>query len=387
MDRRDEWFAPANVEEQIKQYKQATEQATPNARIVHDLQHIAQSDAQRLAQIRERLVGHVTHNLTREPVPLQRYRQTDIPSSQPVPQHIKKQSTLLVKVISGIAAVFVIASMLLAFTLFVSHAQQEHRNVGTPVVKSAKTAAVTPVMSSLIKGKAAFLLDTTTGNVLVDVNGHMQVPIASLTLIMTAVVAIDNADLNQYVTVEQATLNEVPPGASRAGLLVGDQIQLRELLSALLLPSGGDAAFVIAHAVGGNTQKFVAMMNNEAQQLQLNDTHFSSPYGSSASDAYSSAADLAHLAQYAMQLSDFASVVASSNHTLVTTYLNHSYTWSNANTLRVTYPGLHTIQGGYDAKAGACIVFFVQRSDHLLIGTEMGAQSENMLTTDIHIIL
>jgi D-alanyl-D-alanine carboxypeptidase len=385
--RHKEWFAPENLEEQIEQYQQTTDPARASTRMLYDLQHIAQSDAQRLAQIRARLVEHVMHNLTREPVPLQSYRQTDIPPFRSVPQHTKKQSTFLVKLISGIAAVFVIAGMLLVFMLFMAHAQQEHRNVGMPVVKSAQTAIAPLIVSPIIKGKAAFLLDTTTGKVLVNVNGHMQVPVASLALIMTAVVAIDNADLNHYVTVKQATLNEVPPGASGAGLRVGDQIQLRELLYGLLLPSGADAAFVIADAVGGNTQNFVAMMNNEAQQLQLNDTHFSSPYGSSASNEYSSAADLTYLVQYAMQLSDFTSVVAAYGHNLALTYLNHSSTLLPTSTLHVVYPGLHTIEGGYDARAGACIVFFVQRNNHLLIGTEMGAQSENMLTTDMHIIL
>lgn len=383
MDRYDEWFAPENVEEQIEQDQQATDQSTANARLLQDLQHIAQSDAQRLAQIRERLVGHVTHNLAREPVPLQHYRKTNAPPSQPAPHHTKKQSAFLVQLISGMVAVFVIASMLLAFTLFQSHSQQEHRNGRTPVVKSVNTVVVSPI----IRGNAAFLIDAMTGNVLVDRNSHTHVPIASLTMIMTAVVAIDNANLDHYVTVEQATLNEVPQGASVAGLQVGDQIQLRELLSALLLPSGSDAALVIAHAVGGNTQNFVAMMNSEAQQLQLNDTHFSSPYGTSAVDEYSSAADLTHLAQYAMQLSAFASAVASPEHTLAATYLNHSYAWVTTNTVHTTYPGLHTIKGGYDARAGACMVFSVQRNGHLLIGTETGARSENILATDVKKLL
>lgn len=379
MDQHDAWFAPENVEEQIEQYQQTTDQTAANVRMLHDLQHIAQSDAQRLAQIRERLVEHATHRQEREPVPLQRYRQTNAPPSRPTSRHTKKQSTFLVKLISGIAAVFVIVSMLLAFTLFKSYSQQEHQNGATPVVKSAQTAIVSPI----INGKAAFLLDTTTGKVLVAINSHAHLPVANLATIMTAVVAIDNADLDQSVTIEQATLNEVPPGALGAGLQAGDQIKLRELLYALLLPSGGGAAFVIAHAVGGDTQKFVAMMNDEAQQLQLNDTHFSSPYASSAADTYSSAADLTYLTQYAMQLSDFASVVASSRHTLAATYHNHSYTWANTNSVPTTYPGLHMVKVGYDTRAGYRVVFSVQRNGHLLIGTDIGAQSENTLATDV----
>ncbi len=383
MDQHDEWFAPDSIEEQIEWYQQATDQPVANAEMLYDLQQIAKDDTRRLAQIRKRLVERVTANLEREPVSLQHYQKTDVLPSQPGPHHTKKQSSFLVKLISGFAAVLVITSMLLAFTLFKSRQEQGHLNSKTPVT----TPVFTPTPTPIIKGKAAFLMDATSGKVLADVNGHAHLPIGSLTQVMTAVVAIDNANLDQYVTIEQAPLNEVPQGTSTAGLQVGDQIQLRELLYALLLPSGSDAALVIAHAVGGNTQSFVRMMNDEAQQLQLNDTHFSSPYGSSAQDEYSSAADLTHLAQYAIQLSDFAQVVAAPMHRLTPTYLNHSYDWVNTNPLLTAYPGMNGIKTGYDATARACMVFSAQRKDHLLIGTEFGVQSENILATDVKKLL
>jgi D-alanyl-D-alanine carboxypeptidase (penicillin-binding protein 5/6) len=204
---------------------------------------------------------------------------------------------------------------------------------------------------------------------------------------MTAVVAIDNANLDQMVTIEQATLNKVPRGGNMAHLQAGDQIPLRELLYALLLSSGDDATQVIAQAVGGNTQNFVAMMNDEAQQLQLNDTHFSSPYSSSAPDEYSSASDLAHLTSYAMQLFNFAQVIATPKHTLAVTNTNHSYTWATTNISLVAYPGIHTIKTSYDARAGACIVFSAQQNNHVLIGVEVGAPSEKILVDDVKILL
>lgn len=384
MDHRNDWFAPENVEEQIAHYQHSTDTTTANARLLHDLQDLAASDAQRLTKIRERLVKHTTHNQTREPVPLQRYRQTEILQFRSQPRQAKKQSTFLIRVISGIAAVFVILSMLLALTLFKSHSQQQNRNVSTPTVKSIRTDVV-PV--PIIQGKAAFLINTTTNQVLASKNAHAPLPMASLALMMTAVVAIDNADLNQYVTVDQATLNEVPSGSSLAGLQAGDQIQLSELLYALLLPSGSDAAYVIAHAVGGNVQNFVAMMNNEAQQLHLSNTHFSSPISTSTSDQYTSAADITYLTQYALQLSSFSSVITSSNHSLADTSLNHRYAWTTTNDLPISYPGLHVIQAGYNPRDGAYMVFSVQRNDHLLIGVETGAPSQNILVTDVRKLL
>jgi serine-type D-Ala-D-Ala carboxypeptidase (penicillin-binding protein 5/6) len=382
MDRHDGCFTPENVEGQIEQYQQASDQSEANVRMLHDLQHIANDDTHRLVQIRKRLVEHAADNLEREPVPLHRYQNADVVASRPGVRPVKKQSTFLIKLLSGFAAVLVIASMPLLLTLFrTQQEQQGHLNTRTPTGTSVFTPA------SIIKGKAAFLMDATSGKVLADINGYAHLPMSSLTHIMTAVVAVDNANLDQYTTVEQTALDEVPQGASRAGLQVGDQIQLRELLYALLLPSGDDAAFVIAHAVGGNTQNFVKMMNNEAEQLQLHDTHFSSPYGSSASDEYSSAADLTHLAQYALQLSAFAQVVATPKHTLTATYLNHNYVWSTTNTLLKVYSGMNGIDFGYGTTAGACMVFSAQRNGHLLIGTEFGVQSENMLMTDVKKLL
>ncbi len=118
MDRHDEWFTPDSVEEQIERYRQATDRSSANVQMLHDLQHVASDDTRRLAQIRMRLVEHATHNLEREPVPLQRYQQVDAPPSRSGPQRPKKQSSFLLRLVSGFAAVLVITSMLLVFTLF-----------------------------------------------------------------------------------------------------------------------------------------------------------------------------------------------------------------------------------------------------------------------------
>ena len=375
MDQRDQWFSAESIEEQIEQHLHTPEQSSANTRMLHDLQHVAEGDVQRLAHIRGRLTEHIAGNTKRSPVPLQRYQHTTIPPLHRIDQRsVQKRQQVLVKLLSGIVAVLVFASMLGVFTVLRSHPAQRKAN-------HEKTRSVTPV----VHGIAAFLLDASSGKVLVDVNSHARLSIGSTAKIMTAVVAIENANLDQSVTIEQATLNEMPAGMSTAQLQVGDQVQLRELLYALLLPSGDDAAFVIAHAVAGDTQKFVAMMNDEAQQLQLNDTHFSDPYGSPTPDDYSSAANLTRLARFALQLSAFAQTVATQEHVLTATAHNHRYHWQTTNTLLMSYPGMNGSKTGYDA--GACMVFSAQRSGRLLIGTELHAQSEAILTSDVKKLL
>lgn len=376
MDHRDEWFSPESVEEQIECHLYAPDQLSANARLLHDLQHLAQDDDRRLARIRKRLVEHVSGNMQRQPVPLQHYHDTHAwPAYQPDSRHAKGQSLFLVKLMSGIAAMLVIGSMLGAVILLRSRSEQGNSNHKPPS------------STSIVHGMAAFLMDATSGKVLVDVNSHAQMPIASIAKVMTAVVAIDNAHLDQPVTIEQAILDEAPPRMSTAQLQAGDQIQLRDLLYGLLLPSGNDAALVIAHAVAGNTQNFVMMMNNEAHQLQLNDTHFSNPYGLYTPDDYSSAADLTRLARYAMQLTTFAQVVAEQEYVLPASSHNHRYVWHTTNTLLAAYPGMNGIETGYDVLAGACMVFSAQRANRLLIGTVLHTQSERALNSAVKKLL
>jgi serine-type D-Ala-D-Ala carboxypeptidase (penicillin-binding protein 5/6) len=128
---------------------------------------------------------------------------------------------------------------------------QEATEVPTPT----PTPSPTPV--PFITGTAAYLIDADTGRVLYSLHSTQQLPIASTTKIMSAIVTIENANLDQGVIVQQSDLDQVPPDASTAGLVAGDYFRLRTLLYGLMLPSGTDASIVIARAVAGTTANFV----------------------------------------------------------------------------------------------------------------------------------
>src|SRR5712671_1024058 len=142
------------------------------------------------------------------------------------------------------------------------------------------TPKPTPILT--VKGKPpaitaseAILLDADTGHILDDLHGEHPVPMASTTKIMTALIAIRAADLNELITIHQDALNEVNLNhGSTAQLTPGDQIPLQDLLYGLLLPSGDDAAIAIADAVGGSTGNFVNLMNLFAYRLHLYQTHY-----------------------------------------------------------------------------------------------------------------
>ncbi len=254
----------------------------------------------------------------------------------------------------------------------------------TPTPTPTTPPSPSPTPTPFVNGAAEYLIDAGTGKALYSANIHARLPIASTTKIMTAILAIENGGyLDQIVPITQAELDEVPQGASIAQLQAGDaNITLRYLLYALMLPSGSDAAIVIAHRVADSTANFVAMMNAKAQALGLKDTHFTSPHGAT-QDAhhYSSVADLVKLAQYAMKNPTFAQIVQTQHFALPAQTNRHAYAWDNTNQLLSTFPGANGVKTG-SLLDWFCIVFSVTRNGRQLIGAELGAPTPDLLYAD-----
>ena len=273
-----------------------------------------------------------------------------------------------------LAAELVIAAPVLAFTPFGTRLLHDLIPPPPPLPTPILTVRLTP---PAVSAKAAYLLDADTGHVLVDVQGEQRLPMASTTKIMTALIAIQTADLSQIVSVRQDAINEVRThNGSSAQLVVGDQIRLKDLLYGLMLPSGDDAAIAIADAIGGTTSKFVQTMNLYAHQLHLTQTHFinpdgltyMTPQGQPDPNQYTTAADLAHLARAAMANPFFAQLVELQHFVLPASAVHHAYTWDSIDTLLSTYPGATGIKTGFTAEAGYCLVFAATTGGHHLIG-------------------
>lgn len=122
---------------------------------------------------------------------------------------------------------------------------------------------------------------------------------ASTTKIMTAIVAIENGNLDDRVTVSRRAASI---GGSVINLKTGEELTLRELLYGMLVKSGNDAAIAVAEHVGGTVENFVEMMNKKAKELGLKDTAFKNPHGLDATGHYSTAYELAKLTQYALKI-------------------------------------------------------------------------------------
>jgi serine-type D-Ala-D-Ala carboxypeptidase (penicillin-binding protein 5/6) len=273
------------------------------------------------------------------------------------------------------------------------------RQVSTPTLTLKLQATPTPIPTPIpiltatqplpqFDAAAVYLLDTDSGHVLYDKNGEKPMLMASTTKIMTALIALQTANLNSLITVHQDAINRVIlDDGSSSGLVAGDVLPLKDLLYALLLPSGNDAAYAIADGLAGSVPNFVARMNLLAYRLHLFQTHYNSPDGLTSDETthYTSAHDLAILSQYAMHIPLFASIVKTQTYTV---YVDHqTFVWHNTNTLLGTYTGITGIKTGHTDAAGYCLVFSATRSGHHLIGIILGSPSQQQRDTDAAALL
>ena len=217
-----------------------------------------------------------------------------------------------------------------------------------------------------IRAGAAILIEAETGTVLFAHNEHERRPMASTTKIMTALVALENAALQDVATVSREAV-QVP--GSDAGLRPGQTLTVLELLHGLLLPSGNDAANVIAEHVAGSQPAFVDLMNARAHELGALRTRFANAHGLDAPDHYSTAYDLAIIARAAMRFPTFSQIVA----TKVFEPASISRTWRNTNRLLWSFEGVEGVKTGTTSGAGYCLVAAASRSGMRLIAVVLGS--------------
>lgn len=245
--------------------------------------------------------------------------------------------------------------------------------------------------SPSIQAAASMLEDVTTHQVLFAYNMDAELPMASTTKIMTAVVALQTGNLDQSVTIGSDVL-DLPAEASRMGLLPGDVLTMRQLLYGLLLPSGDDAAIAIADAVSKERgANFVDLMNQQGQVLGLTHTHYVNPHGLDARGHYTSASDLVNLTLYALQLPFFSTVIDTYVYTIPDSTQHHAFLpLKNTNELlapNTGYPGANGVKTGTTSRAGDCLVFSVTRNGRQLVGVVLGAPSDNARFTDARTLL
>ncbi|WP_371068669.1 D-alanyl-D-alanine carboxypeptidase family protein [Sediminibacillus sp. JSM 1682029] len=207
----------------------------------------------------------------------------------------------------------------------------------------------------------AVLIEQSTGRVLFEKDAHEPQRIASITKIMTAIIAIESGELEEEAT---ASHRAVYTEGSSIYLEEGEKMKLKDLVYGLMLRSGNDAAVAIAEKVGGSLEGFVHMMNEKAAWLGMNDTTFENPHGLDSENHRSSAYDMALLMRYAMDNDIFREITGSKSYKAET----RTYAWGNKNKLLTQYYEYCTGgKTGYTKKAGRTLVSTAEKNGMSLI--------------------
>lgn len=232
----------------------------------------------------------------------------------------------------------------------------EHLLSGSDVVPHT----FTPQLSAA----AAIVVDADTGRVIWGSHVHERRRVASLTKIMTALLAFQKLAPHDVVTVDKS-VPRVP--LVREGLRAGEKVQAWKLFYSMLLYSGNDDALALAIATGGDKWTFVREMNDEAHKLGLHDTHFISPSGVVDRGNYSSAWDMAALSRVALRNERFDRVVRTKIIHVAWSAPTYSKVYVNNNLMLRMYPGANGIKTGYTHKAGDCLAVSATRHGTTLI--------------------
>lgn len=216
-----------------------------------------------------------------------------------------------------------------------------------------------------VSAQQAILIDQSTGEVLYEKDAHNPQLIASITKIMTALLAVESEMMDELVTVSR---NAIMTEGSSIYLVENEEIPLVDLVYGLMLRSGNDAAVAIAEHVGGSVEGFVYLMNEKAAWLGMTNTKFANPHGLDHEKHYSTAYDMAILMQYAMDNSEFAEITGEKAFRSE----NRTYAWGNKNKLLTTYY-THAIGGktGFTKAAGRTLVSVAEKEDNILIAVTL----------------
>jgi len=217
----------------------------------------------------------------------------------------------------------------------------------------------------------AGLISDSEGRIIWARNPDVRRPMASITKIMTAIVALENSKLSDVVVVPAAAASV---GQSTAYLVAGERLSMKELLTAMLVQSGNDAAVTIAIHVGGTESHFVDMMNEKARELGLTNTQFKNPHGLDAKGHYSTARDLSVMARYAMGIPAFANIVRLKKATIGSAGNRHKL--QSTDLLLGNYDGAIGVKTGNTDGAGYSVVSAAQRSGVVLYAVVLGTVSD-----------
>ncbi len=241
-------------------------------------------------------------------------------------------------------------------------------NLWLPSLKNRISANLqTPEISA----ESALVFDTTTQAVLYSKNPREKLPMASLTKIMTAVIALENKKSDDKYSVSKEDL----VGEDSMGLDEGEILTQKELLYGLMLHSANDAAETLANNFNGGRNAFIKAMNDKEKSLGLTDTNFTNPTGLEGDGKqYTTSYDLVVLTKYALSnFPLFDQIVSTFDYTIPQTSTHKEYDLENETNLLTSYPGVKGVKTGYTPEAGLCLVTYLDYKGHKIIAVILGS--------------
>lgn len=276
-----------------------------------------------------------------------------------------------------------VLTFLLVFFLVVDNASFSVSNEDT--ISSAKTDSFVstefkeslrfkyyPVMTGsdyqpVLTAKAVKVVDYDSGFVFLSKNAYQKLPPASLVKLMTALISVMNCQLDKIVQIPKITVE-----GAKAGIVADDFMSIEELLYALLLSSGNDAAYVLSRYCANNEQ-FIYSMNRLANDLDMNSTHFTDPAGLDDENQYSTADDLVKLGKAVIENNTLAAIVSNKEIKFSNLLGTREYHFVNSNRLLSRVPGVLGIKTGTSQTAGENLISFVNRENRKLIIVVLGS--------------
>jgi serine-type D-Ala-D-Ala carboxypeptidase (penicillin-binding protein 5/6) len=288
------------------------------------------------------------------------------------------------RIVSRLAACAVVAGMIVAGGTTATPARAAVPAARIPGTTSVARAAPAARASGPVgvRSRWAELAVASTGADLWSRSSAITRPMGSITKVMTAyvVLRLPRLKLSRVITVPTGIIAyDTKYDASTAGLRPGEKLTTLQLLYAMLLPSGCDAAYTLADAYGPGLKGFIARMNATARKLGLAKTHFSDFSGlpdPGEYTTYSTAHDLVNLGRAAMKLKTFAAIVATRVYKVAATAGHGAHVWKNIDPLLGKYPGAIGIKTGFTNAAGECLLFEARRGSKTLIGVVLHSSSD-----------
>ena len=272
-----------------------------------------------------------------------------------------------------IISLVLIFSILFPIYCFADEENNEEEEQIPELVEAASDSAEEPNLNS----RAAIIYDRNSKEVIYGKEENTKRKMASTTKIMTCMVVLEKGELTDTVIVSKKAAGT---GGSRVGLKTGDKVSVQDLLYGLMLCSGNDAAVALAEHVGGCVEGFADLMNEKARQLNLSNTHFVTPHGLDNEEHYTTAYELAIMADNALKNNTFSSIVGTKN---ITININGKpRNLSNTNELLGSMAGVYGVKTGFTNGANRCLVTSCKRENLDIITVVLGADTKKFRTQD-----